>query len=376
VRLLNKIILGFFLFCSLNLASLSEKDKKTELNLRVLALPFKRELYLSNWDLENNFTNLKQNDRIIAESKEKIYLDQQRVIPAGLKFYGFISGIEEPKNFNRDGKIKISFYAIEDLKGNIFRFQTQNQISSTDSSLVKKTSKIGQASIGGSLSGGLIAYQAGTSFLSFFLSPQFLLTGAAGLSGTGFLIGFLSSATSKGKKAFLKPGDDLLLSLENSLIFPATQSYSLQNNLKQEKQKEDLNPRIEILKQLLVKDEFKQSVLILDLKINNQSNFLLSGNNFYLSNNYKSQIASVSGVGLKESYFYKDLSTRRIKSGEIVKGQLAFELDMPGIEHFLRVKNYYQQKLIFAQSIGYPKNYQEKSKFARFRENLKSNFKR
>ncbi|HEY9790906.1 MAG TPA: hypothetical protein V6D22_10935 [Candidatus Obscuribacterales bacterium] len=219
-------------------------------------------------DLDGNLIPAEVDEKISAKVTEDIYVDDEKVIPAGTIFYGKVSKIFPPKHVGRPGSLAISFGAFETPDGRKFAFRAEanNTRKSTTKSKLKGAGIIAAHMGGGAVVGALIAYQI------FGLQETIAMHGynIAGGAAAGALMGLGVALWRKGPRAVLEPGDDLNMDIDQDLLIPAATAPTVKAPL----------PKIpgldiRILKTKLVKDGIDGNLLRINAQIDNNSNHRL-----------------------------------------------------------------------------------------------------
>jgi hypothetical protein len=215
-------------------------------------------------DLDGNLIPAEVDQKISAKMTEDIYVDDEKVIPAGTIFYGRVSKIFPPKHVGRPGSLAISFGSFETPDGRKFEFRAEanNTRQSTLKSKAKGTGIILAHMGGGAVVGALIAYEI------FGLQETIAMHGynIAGGAAAGALMGLGVALWRHGPKAVLEPGDDLNMAIDKDLLIPAATAPTVKAPL----------PKIpgldiKILKTKLVKDGIDGNLLRIKAQIDNNS---------------------------------------------------------------------------------------------------------
>ncbi len=334
----------------------------TPIKLKLTSMPMRGEVYLDYWDVNNEFIPPQKGDRIISELTEPIFIEGELVIPKRTKFYGFVSNVVEPKRFGKDGSIEVSFEGLETPAGKFLKFAEQpNSLKKKEYTSKQKIARgivrTGSYAVGGVVSGALVATQAAGLFLSSAQPAYVLMTGG----GVGLLVGMVASVIKKGRPGRLMPGDEIQVNLEKSLLLPVAEPLSEQKS--ETFQVRGLN--LEIKEKKLVKDDFGRPILIVGLRLTNMTNRVFHGNDFFLLAPYN-RVIRAGGLSLltneRNPVFSDGFASQRINPGEEFRGQIAFEIDFPGFEHFLCLNERRNQFLVYKSSVGFPKDYLEKKK--------------
>lgn len=341
----------------------------TSVKLKITSLPMAKGSYLENWDLNGDFIPPKEGDDIVSELVDPIYIQGDLVIPKHTKFFGKVSKVLAPKHFGKDGKIEVSFHGLQTPRGKYLQFtQAQKTISSEPSKkqqIIHGAARAGTYAVGGAAAGALMATQVAGTLLTV-AKPEYILASGAGV---GLLVGLVASVVKRGQPGRLSPGDEIQINLEQSVVLPVAEPIS-------EQAPENFavpGLQVVIQKKKLVKDELGKAILVLDLEVSNGTNRTLFGNDFFLLGPYNRMIYP-GGLSLeimdKNTDLLDSFSLKQIKPGSVTKSQIAFEIDFPGFEHILFLRERISQSPVYKATVGYPSNYQPVSKLSGFKRKI------
>lgn len=346
----------------------------TPVKLKIISTPIKQELYLERWNVEGDFIPPQEGDQIISELTEPIFVGKDLVLPKRTQFYGVVSKVIAPKRFGKDGRIMVSFEGLRTPKGKFLKFTDPSQtLSGQDLSktqkIIRGTARVGSYAIGGTAAGALAGVLIATNVGGLILAsvqPQYIIGTGAGI---GLLVGVLASIIKKGKPGSLMPGDEIEINLERSVLLPVLEPVK-------EEQPEVFSVNglaIKILNKKLIQDALGKPILVIDLEVNNQTNKILFANDFVLFGPYN-RVIYPGGLSLEsfneDSSFSSSLSTKQFKPAKIEKGQIAFEIDYPGFEHSIALKEKRSQTVIYKSSLGFPSDYAVKTTKSKLKEKL------
>lgn len=320
----------------------------TPIELKIISLPMSQGSYLENWDLEEKFNIPAVGSPLEAELNKDIYIEKDLILPKGTRFLGKISQIIAPKHFGRNGHIEVSFDGLKTPKGKYLQF---GEAAHNNPAPINKrqeffrgATRLGAYSLGGAAAGTLVATQTAGMILTA-LRPEYILTGGAAI---GLLVGVVASIVKKGKPGYLMPGDEIQINLQQSLLLPVA-----------ERPEEQVNPNfginglnLELEKAQLIKDDLGKDILILNLNISNQTNLNLFTSDLVLLGPYNRLIYQGGFSTLSMTEPYQRIGLNKIMAGQSLKGQIAFEIDFPGFEHFLIFKDRQSQSTIYKNSLG------------------------
>ncbi|MDX1919246.1 MAG: hypothetical protein SFU25_00760 [Candidatus Caenarcaniphilales bacterium] len=347
----------------------------TPVKLKIISTPIKQELYLERWNVEGDFIPPQEGDQIISELTEPVFVEGDLVIPKKTQFFGVVSKVIAPKKFGKDGRIMVSFEGLRTPRGKFLKFEDPSQTLS--GSALSKTQKlargavrVGTYAVGGATAGvvaagALVATNVGSLLLAS-VQPQYIFGTGAGI---GLLVGVVASVIKKGKPGTLMPGDEIQINLERSVVLPISEPI-------QEQPSDEFSVNglaIKILNKKLIQDGLGKPVMVIDLEVNNQTNKVLYANDFIMFGPYGRTIypGGLSLESLREdSPFMESLSMKQFKPRETKKGQVAFEVDYPGFEHLLGLKERSSQSLIYKSSMGFPSEFAPKTKKGKLKEKL------
>ncbi len=310
------------------------------LKLKVLDID-KDSFYLAERNLEDNSIEPYVDLMINAELSEDYslkYDDVEIFIPKSTKFTGHISEIVPAKSFNRKGFYKVDFDSIVCPDKSIFTLKSnitsRSQIRTYNPA--KHFGKTAAHFVGGSIIGALFSYEIGGIGL-ITATHGYSLAGAAAAGG---LIGTVIGVTSKGKKAYVEPGDDLKIvpigdvgvnELKQIACKPVTEVIS--NDLIPD------NIALEIQSVKRKKDEFGEPLLKITISLDNKTKESINVNNFLLRDSQGKEYFP-SFLNFKSDVFIK------FPKGETVITTLDFPVEHPSAKHWLVLKDKsYNKKL-------------------------------
>ncbi len=335
----------------------------TPIKLRITSLPMNQEgLYMENWDWEGNFIPPKLNDPIMSQLSEDIYIGRDLVLPKGTQFYGKVSKVIPPKRFGRDGRLEISFEGLKTPSGKSLQFEQaattlSGRTVSKGQNAARGTARAATYALGGAAAGALVSTQVAGLILTS-MNPQYIIgTGA----GVGLLVGVVASIVKKGKPGSLMPGDEISVQIEQNIMLPVAEKI-------QEKPPEKFSIeglQIQILGRKLARDDLGINIFLIDLEIVNNTQATFFGSDFLLLGPHNRQfLPGGLSLALREGRknTFLNLMSEKIGPGQKLKGQIAFEIQLPGFEHTLILKEHYRQQPVFKDTLGIPANFEEQRK--------------
>jgi len=220
----------------------------------------------------------------------------------------------------------------------------------------------GATRLGAYAAGGAVAGALGAGYLSGLIltatKPEYILGGGAVV---GLLVGLVVAVVKKGQAGRLMPGDEIQINLEQNVVMPVAEPIAEQAPEVFAATGLNLN----IYKKKLLQDELGKAVLVLDIEVINHTNKTLFGNDFLLYGPYN-RVIYPGGLSIQSmdegSELLDNFSLKQIRPGEQIKSQIAFEIDFPGFEHSLALRERSSQKIVYKASVGHPADYQSQQK--------------
>lgn len=192
--------------------------KGTPIKLKIAAVPTNGMKMLDR-DMDGQLLPARQNQVFTAKTTEDIFVENNKVIPAGTIFHGKISKVLPPRRVGRPGSLILSFdsFKLPDGRRFAFRAEANNARASTARTKAKGFGIIMAHAAGGAVVGAMIAYEI------FGLSQTIAMHGynVAGGAAAGALLGTTVALLRHGKEAVLEPGDDLNMEIDTDLLLPA-----------------------------------------------------------------------------------------------------------------------------------------------------------
>lgn len=176
-------------------------------------------------DLDGNLVPAKDGEEISARTTEDIFVDENKAIPAGTIFHGYVKKVIAPGRVGQKGWVQLCFDAFQTPDGRRFAFQAQanNRGHSTTKSKAKRAGYVVSYAAGGAVVGALIAYQV------CGLQETIAMHGynIAGAAAAGALAGTAFALLRHGPQAVLEPGDDLSMEIDTDMLIPAATTPTL-----------------------------------------------------------------------------------------------------------------------------------------------------
>lgn len=246
----------------------------TPLKLQLATVPT-HALHLLDRDLDGNLLPAKVGDEVTAKVAEDLYVDDNKVIPAGTIFHGSVSHINPPRRVGRPGSLVISFDQLTTPDGRKFAFRAEadNFKPSTAKSKAKGFGLVMAHAAGGAAVGAIIAYQI------FGLHSTVAMHGynIAGGAAAGALLATGYALMRHGSVARLEPGDDLNMQIDSDLLMPAAAERQVKTSFANLP-----GLKVEIEKGRIVGDGLDGYVLIVDATVKNESEHRLSSIDIFL----------------------------------------------------------------------------------------------
>lgn len=311
--------------------------KGTGIKLKLASVPTNG-MRLLDRDLDGNLLPAHVGDVISARTTEDIFVEDNKVIPAGTMFRGKVSNVIPPRRLQRPGWLEISFNELELPNGTRFAFRAEadNFQKSTWKSKGRALGKFTAHAAGGAIVGALAAYKIFGAQNTAAMHGYNIAGGAA----AGALIAAGYAMAQKGKKATLEPGDDLNLSIDTDLLMPALQEPT-------KKVAFDNLPglSIKVEKSKVVKDGLGGNFLRLDVEIENHTEQRLNAIDLFARDTNGNKYPTSMGPD-EESGFgfilepYSSLRTR-----------LYFNSNYPKLQHELIWLDHKSRRICFRQKI-------------------------
>ncbi|HEY9711893.1 MAG TPA: hypothetical protein V6C72_00395 [Chroococcales cyanobacterium] len=237
--------------------------KGTAFKLKLASVPTNG-MRLLDRDLEGNLLPAKLGQEITAKTTEDLFVDNNKVIPEGTIFHGYVSHINPQRHMARPTSLDIQFDELTTPDGRTFAFKAaaNNDKESTGKTKLKGFGRLAAHAGGGAIVGALVAYQLFGLHNTIACHGYNIAGGAAG----GALLATAFAIYAKGPKASLEPGDDLNMEINTDLLMPIatepTKKVQVANLPGLE---------IQINKSKVVSDGFTGHILKLDCQIFNNS---------------------------------------------------------------------------------------------------------
>lgn len=192
--------------------------KGTPLKLKLSMVP-KADMKLAQRDEDGNLLPAQLGMPISAKTTEDIYIDDNKVIPAGTTFYGKVSELVAPKRVSRGGWLKIKFdnFLTPDGRHFAFKAEANNFKPSTGKTKLKGLGIIAAHAGGGAALGALVAYSM-SGLQQTIAMHGYNVAGAAAIGAIG---GITYALLKRGPHAVLEPGDEFQMNIDTDLLIPA-----------------------------------------------------------------------------------------------------------------------------------------------------------
>lgn len=293
----------------------------TPIKMKLATVPLFK-MNLMNRDLEGNLLPAKMNAPVTAKVTEDIYVDDNKVIPAGTVFKGRVSQVFPPRRVGRPGAYALEFNTFTTPDGRTFKFHVaaDSKQKSTWKTKARGAGRIAAHAAGGAIVGALVAYKI------FGLEQTIAMHGynIAGGAAAGAAVGIAIALWTKGKKAVLEPGDDLNMHFDSDLLIPAATAPTVK---KEPPKLEGLE--IHILKSKLMKDGLDGHQLrIKAVVLNETDRELRSMDLFMIDDNGKRHSVVTDSDERAETIFH-------IEPGSQRQIYFAFEVEYPKLKRKL-----------------------------------------
>ena len=260
-------------------------------------------------------------DEFFAEVTDDFFTPSGIVIPAGTTAHGIVTEAGDKKRLGRDAYLTIKFdYLItpDDRKIPVEASMTTKR--STAASAAKIVLEDTAYTAAGGVIGGILA-------LKFFgIGAAVASNGytVAGGAGVGASIGLIASLVRKGHDVLIQPGDEIKVSVNESIQLPVMSEKALRDD--------DLQCAglgVKILSCTVEKDPFGElNTISLLVDVKNDTDMSFSTFDMALVSDYKT-VYYASPFGDTEMWF------KRMTPGTEVRGNLSFSVDNPKKRHWL-----------------------------------------
>lgn len=303
------------------------------LKLKVFQID-KESLFFIERNLEDNSFIPEENLKITASvTSDNIYNlnDNEIMITSSTKLAGYITDIEPPKSFNREGYFNVTFNKVICPDGHITNLNKTLESKSVFKTY-KTTHHVGKtvaSLIGGSIAGILTSLQLG-GIGTIVASNGYSL--AAGATAGGF-IGVVSGIVSKGKEATIEPGSTLTLAPVDEISLEKLKQIQCINHTKPVSDiTKNKTVELEILSIKEKKELLGDALLMINIKFTNNTDTFYKLNNFFLKDSQGKEY-SPSIINREKELLVS------FPPNKTTQARLDFFVNYPKATHWLVLKN-------------------------------------
>lgn len=312
--------------------------KGTGIKLKLSSVPTQG-MHLLDRDMDGKLHPAHVGDVITASTSEDIYVEDNKVIPAGTVFKGRVSAVKDPRRVQRPGWLEISFTELALPNGKRFAFSAEanNFKKATLKGVAKGTGMVAANAAGGAIVGALAAYQIVGGMRGSAACHYYNLAGGA---AAGALIAAGHAIMKRGERATLEPGDDLNLSIDTDLLLPALAEPT--------KKVANLNLEglsIEVGKTKVIKDGLDGHFIRMDVTIDNNSDRKLSAIDLYLRDTNGNKYPVGMGPGDDSEFLFT------LEPYSSLETKLFFATEYPKLKHELIWIDHRTRKVCFRQKL-------------------------
>lgn len=312
--------------------------KGTGIKLKLSSVPTQG-MHLLDRDMDGKLHPAHVGDIITASTSEDIYVEDNKVIPAGTVFKGRVSAVKDPRRVQRPGWLEIAFTSLELPDGRRFAFSAEanNFKKATLKGVAKGTGMVAANMGGGAIVGALAAYQIVGGMRGSAACHYYNLAGGA---AAGALIAGGHAIMKRGERATLEPGDDLNLSIDTDLLLPALSEPT--------KKVANLNLdglSIEVGKTKVIKDGLDGHFIRMDVTIDNNSDRKLSAIDLYLRDTNGNKYPVGMGPGDDSEFLFT------LEPYSSLETKLFFATEYPKLKHELIWIDHRTRKVCFRQKL-------------------------
>jgi hypothetical protein len=312
--------------------------KGTGIKLKLSTVPT-HSMHLLDRDMDGKLHPARVNDAITAAISEDIYVEDNKVIPAGTVFRGHVTAVKDPRRVQRPGWLEIGFTSLELPDGRRFAFSAEanNFKKATLKGVAKGTGMVASNMAGGAIVGALAAYQIVGGMRGSAACHYYNLAGGA---AAGALIAGGHAIMKRGERATLEPGDDLNLSIDTDLLLPALSEPT--------KKVANMNLdglSIEVGKTKVIKDGLDGHFIRMDVTIDNNSDRKLSAIDLYLRDTNGNKYPVGMGPGDDSEFLFT------LEPFSSLQTKLFFATEYPKLRHELIWIDHRTRKVCFRQKL-------------------------
>ncbi len=270
-----------------------------------------------------NGTTSIEGDEFFATVSTDVLADSGVLLPVGTIAHGTIKNIVDPKRFNRDGYIELSFDYLITPDGREIPIEGNMTSKLTPAKgIAQKTGEsVAYTAVGGVY--GAVAAMEIAGIPGAVASSGYTVLGGAAI---GSVIALGLTFFKKGKDVLIAPGDEIKIRIKSSEAIPVMKEEALRQ---EEKHYDGLDVKISNI--YLEQDPFDNwNTISLDLIIKNYSKQDFSTFDIELVSDLKTPYRPSIFTDYKNS-----LAMKTIKIGESISGILSFSVDDPKRQHWL-----------------------------------------
>ncbi len=309
----------------------------TSIKLKLASVPT-HGMHLLDRDLDGKLHPASVNDVVTATVTEDIYVEENKVIPQGTVFKGYVSHTLPPRRVQRPGFLEVSFTELELPDKRRFRFSADanNFKKATLKGVMNATGMVAANAAGGAIVGALGAYYFMGGMRGVSFTHGYNIAGGA---AAGALIAAGHAIMKRGDKATLEPGDDLNLSINTDLLLPTLTepTKKVNNNLD--------GLAIEVGKTKIMGDGLDGHFIRIDVTIDNNSEKKLSAIDLFLRDANGNKYPVAMGPGDDSEYLFS------LEPYTSVKTRLFFASEYPKLKHELIWVDHNSRKVCFRQPL-------------------------
>ncbi|MGD0278971.1 MAG: hypothetical protein ABSC11_06665 [Smithella sp.] len=294
------------------------EDNKHLFTGQVEAVPKGSELKMTVSKVVDSSYYLK-GDEFFAEVTDDFSTQGGIVIPAGTVAHGVVSELQEKKRLGGEAYLTIKFdYLITPDKRKIPIDASMTTKRNPAVSTAKVVLEDAAYTVAGGVIGGILALNAlGLAIASHGYT-------VAGGAGIGSLIGLTASLIRKGPDVLIHPGDEIKVSVNESLKLPVMSEKALRDD-----ELECPGLDVKIINCNIEKDPFGElNTITLTLHIKNNTQYTFNTFDIALLSDYKN-------VYYASPFGDKDMWLTKISPNSEIRGNLSFSVENPQKRHWL-----------------------------------------
>lgn len=270
-----------------------------------------------------NGTTSIEGDEFFATVSTDVLADSGILLPVGTIAHGTIKNIVDPKRFNRDGYIELSFDYLITPDGREIPIEGNMTSKLTPAKgIAQKTGESVAYTAAGGIYGAVAAMEI-AGIPGAVASSGYTVLGGAAIGG---VIALGLTLFKKGKDVLIAPGDEIKIKIKSSEAIPVMKEEALRQ---EEKHYDGLDVKISNI--YLEQDPFDNwNTISLDLIIKNYSEQDFSTFDIELVSDLRTPYRPSIFTDYKNS-----LAMKTVKRGDSISGILSFSVDDPKRQHWL-----------------------------------------